>query len=188
MATTTRATRKRVWTDEEMEALPKDGHKYELLEGELIMGPVHANHSVICARLVALLVDFVQKHRLGEVYDSSAGFRLSEEVLLSPDISFVSKARSRKILVAPDKFLQGAPDLAVEVLSPSDRMQRIHRKLDHYFERGTRLVWLVNWRIEQVHLYTPDNIQALTRPTDILTGGDVLPGFKCRLAQIFHSA
>jgi len=167
--------------------MPRDGHKYELLDGELIKSPVHANHSLICVRLGAFLFDFVHKHRMGEVYGSSTGFRMSEKVLLSPDVSFVSKARSKKILIAPDEFLQGAPDLAVEVLSPSDQMQRIHRKLDHYFEHGTRLVWLVNWRNEQVHLYTPDNIQALTRPTDILTGGEVLPGFECRLARIFHT-
>lgn len=183
----TRGTRKLVWTDEELEALPKDGYKYELLDGELMMSPVHANHGVICVRIVALLFNFVQKRGLGEVYDSSTGFRLSEKVLLSPDVSFVSKARSKKILIAPDKFLRGAPDLVVEVLSPSDRMQKIHQKLDHYFEHGTRLVWLVNWRIEQVHIYTPDSIQALTRPTEVLSGGDVLPGFKCRLTRIFHT-
>jgi Uma2 family endonuclease len=152
------------------------------------MSPVHANHGTICMRLGALLFNFVQPHKLGEVYDSSTGFRLSQKLLLSPDLSFVSKARLRKILIAPDKFLCGAPDLAVEVLSPSERMLQIHRKLDHYFEQGTRLVWLVNWKIEQVHIYTADSIEALTRPQDVLSGGAVLPGFKCRLSRIFHPA
>ncbi len=188
MPTATCSTRKRVWTDDELEALPRDGHKYELLDGELIMSPVHANHGTICMRLGALLFNFVQPHKLGEVYDSSTGFRLSQELLLSPDLSFVSKARLRKILIAPDKFLGGAPDLAIEVLSPSERMRQIHRKLDHCFEHGTRLVWLVNWKIEQVHIYTPDGIEALTRPHDVLLGGAVLPGFKCRLSRIFHAA
>lgn len=150
------------------------------------MSPVHANHGMICMRLSALLFNFVQRHKLGEVYDSSTGFRLSETVLLSPDISFVSKARLKKILIAPDKFLYGAPDLAVEVLSPSDRLREVHRKLDRYFEHGTRVVWWVDWKKEQVHIYTPDSIEALTGLQEVLSGGDVLPGFKCRLNRIFR--
>jgi len=186
MLASTPLRRKKVWTDREMELLPKDGQKYELLDGELVMSPVTANHGSICVRLVALLYHFTQRHKLGEVFDSSTGFRLAKDILLSPDVSFVSKARLKKILIAPDKFLYGAPDLAVEVLSPSDRMREVHRKLDRYFDSGTQVVWWVNWKIEQVHIYTPDSIAALTRPNEILSGGDVLPGFKCRLSRIFH--
>jgi Uma2 family endonuclease len=179
------AADKRAWTDDALLALPNNGHKYELLDGELIMSPVHANHGAICVRLSSWLYTFVEKHKLGEVYDSSTGFRLAPSVLLSPDISFVSKSRLKKIVVAPDKFIQGAPDLAVEVISPGERVLAINQKLDQLFEHGTRLVWLVNWKSEQVHIYTPDSIQALIRPNDVLSGGPVLPGFKCRLAKIF---
>jgi Uma2 family endonuclease len=184
MATVT--AKKRTWTDEELEALPRDGNKYELLDGNLIMSPVHANHGMVCMRFGIVFGGFVQRHRLGQVFDSSTGFRLSENILLSPDLSFVSKARLKKIMVAPDKFLYGAPDLAVEVLSPSDRLREVHRKLDRYFEHGTRIVWWVDWKKEQVHIYTPDSIEALTRPNDLLTAVDLLPGFKCRLARIFR--
>jgi Uma2 family endonuclease len=187
MATATIPTRRKVWTDEALEALPKDGHKYELLDGELIMSPVHANHGIICLRLGAILFNFVQRHKCGELYDSSTGFRLSDTLLLCPDVAFVSKATQKKIQIAPDKFLYGAPDLVIEVLSPSDRLVQVNRKLDHYFEHGTKLAWLVNWRKEQVHIYTTDSIEALTQPNDVLTGGTVLPGFKCKLTQIFHS-
>lgn len=186
MATATLSTKRKAWTDAELEALPKDGHKYELLDGELIMSPVHANHGTICMRLGSLLFNFVDERKLGEVYESSTGFRLSEKLLLSPDIAFVSKVRLKKILIAPDKFLYGAPDLVVEVLSPGDRMTQLNRKLDHYFEHGTKLAWLVNWRKEQVHIYTPDSIEALTGPNDILTGSVVLPGFKCKLSRLFR--
>lgn len=188
MSTSAPAAKNKCWTDEELEALPKDGYKHELLDGELIMSPVHANHGLVCMRLGALLFNFVQGRKLGEVYDSSTGFRLADNLLLSPDIAFASKARLKKILIAPDQFLQGAPDLVVEVLSPSDRLAQINRKLDHYFEHGTRLAWLVNWRKAQVHVYTPDSIEAFTRPHDVLTGGSVLPGFKCRLSRIFGPA
>lgn len=186
MSTATLSTKRKAWTDAELEVLPKDGHKYELLDGDLIMSPVHANHGTICMRLGSLLFNFVEERKLGEVYDSSTGFRLSEKLLLSPDVAFVSRARLKKILIAPDKFLYGAPDLVVEVLSPGDRMTQLNRKLEHYFERGTKLAWLVNWRKEQVHIYTPDSIEALTGPNDVLTGGEVLPGFKCKLSRIFR--
>jgi Uma2 family endonuclease len=186
MSTATLSTKRKAWTDAELEALPKDGHKHELLDGELIMSPVHANHGTICMRLGSLLFNFVEMHRLGAVYDSSTGFRLSERLLLSPDLAFVSRARLKKILIAPDQFLHGAPDLVVEVLSPGDRMTQLNHKLDCYFEHGTKLAWLVNWRKEQVHIYTPDSIEALTGPNDILVGGAVLPGFKCKLSRIFR--
>jgi len=178
---------RKTWTDEELATLPKDGHKYELLDGDLIMSPVHANHGYICMRLGAILLHFCEGRKLGKVYDSSTGFRLPEDLLLSPDVSFVSKARLKEIEVAPDKFLAGAPDLVIEVLSPSDRMAQIKRKLEHYFEHGGKLAWLVNWRKQQVHVYTPntDNITELTAPEDVLNGGVVLPGFKCKLRQIF---
>jgi Uma2 family endonuclease len=178
--------KRRVWTDDELEALPRDGHKYELLDGGLIMSPVHMNHSLICVRLISLLASFVQRRKLGEVFDSSVGCRLAPNLLLSPDVSFVSKARFAKIGIAPDKFLSGAPDLVVEVLSAGDRMTQINRKLEHYFEHGTKLAWLVNWRKEQIIIYTADSVESLTRAGDVLTGGTVLPGFKCKLGGIFR--
>src|SRR6266478_6139332 len=68
MATAEISVRKKVWTDDELEALPKDGCKYELLDGNLIMSPVHANHGAVCVRLVTVLSNFVRRHKLGEVY------------------------------------------------------------------------------------------------------------------------
>lgn len=185
MAVATLTTKRRVWTDAELEALPQNGHKHELLDGNLIMSPVHANHGDICSRILILIGIHVQRHNLGKVYDSSTGFRLAEGLLLSPDIAFVSNARLKQILPAPDKFLQGAPDLVVEVLSPSDRMTQINRKLEHYFDHGAKLAWLVNLPKQQIHIYTADSIEALTGPNDVLTGGAVLPGFKCKLGRIF---
>ena len=178
----------RIWTDQELQDLPASGHKHELLNGRLIVSPVPANHGAICVRLILLIGAFVQRRKLGELYDSSTGFRISESILLSPDVSFVSRARLKKVFRGPDKFLRGAPDLAIEVLSPSDRTQLLNKKLDLYFEHGTRLVWTVNWKLEQVHIYRPDSISALTQSTDFLLGDEVLPGFKCRLQQLFpHS-
>jgi Uma2 family endonuclease len=176
---------RKTWTDEELETLPRNGHKYELLDGDLIMSPVYENHGAVCVEIITLIGVFVRRHKLGKVYDSSTGFRLTGDLLLSPDVSFVSNARLKRIRVAPEKFLAGAPDLVVEVLSPSDRMTQVIRKLDHYFEHGTKLAWLVNCRKQHVHTYTADSIEALTDLDAVLTGGAVLPGFKCKLRRIF---
>jgi len=125
--------------------------------------------ATLCTRIIVQLGGFVQKHRLGEVYDSSTGFRLAPNLLLSPDVSFVSAARLKQLLPTPEQFLQGAPDFVVEVLSPSDRMAQVSRKLQHYFDHGTRLAWLVNPKRQQVHIYTPDSIEAFTEPDALLT-------------------
>jgi Uma2 family endonuclease len=107
MQTATLTMTRKAWTDEELETLPKNGHKYELLDGDLIMSPVHEDHGRICMRLGAILLHFAESRKLGEVYDSSTGFRLAEDLLLSPDVSFVSHARLKTIRVSPDKFLAG---------------------------------------------------------------------------------
>ena len=115
-------------------------------------------------------------------------------MVLSPDVSFVSQARLKKIRVAPDKFLAGAPDLAVEVLYPPERMIEIHRKLEHYFEHGTRLAWLVNLRKQQIHIYTADSIEALTDMEDAVTAARCClvsnascEGSSCRVDVLFRS-
>jgi Uma2 family endonuclease len=188
MRMTALASKRKIGTDEELEALPNDGHVCELLEGDLIRSPGAENHSAVYVRLSSALFHFAEARKLGQVFPSNTGFRLAEDLLLSPDVSFVSKERLKKIRVAPDKFLAGAPDLVVEVLSPSDRMRHVNRKLDHYFEHGSRLAWLVNWPKQQVHIYTADSIESLTNLDDVLTGGLVLPGFKCKLRKIFRPA
>ncbi|MBI4328190.1 MAG: Uma2 family endonuclease [Chloroflexi bacterium] len=176
---------KRFWTDNELMSLPNDGRKYELIEGELLMSPVGMTHSLICVELVALLTRFVQRKKIGAVFDSSMGFRLSRRLLLSPDVSYVSKARLKEIMVAPEKFLYGAPDLAVEVFSPSDTLDIIERKLDQYFHYGTRLAWVVDPQRRTVSVHALDAVTKLSRSSDTLGGGEVLPGFKCKLGRIF---
>lgn len=180
-------TTKRYWTDNELMSLPKDGRKYELIDGDLLLSPVGMTHSDVCIHISTLLNNFVRPRKLGKVFDSSMGFRLSRSVLLSPDVSFVSKARLAEILVAPEKFLYGAPELVVEVLSPSDTLRIIEDKLDKYFEHGTRLAWVVDYKRKTVSVHTLEGIRRLTKPNDVLDGGEVLPGFRCRLRQIFNS-
>ena len=184
-ATTTLPTYKKRWTDRELMALPKDGCKYETLDGFLLMSPGTANHGWVCVRIVSMLLQHAERYGLGKVFDSSTGFRLAPDTLLCPDVAFVSNARLAKILVAPDKFLQGAPDLAVEVLSPSDRPKVIEAKLAKYFEYDARLVWLVDWKKQEIVVHTETSQKKIIGLNAWLTGGNVLPKFKCRLSDIF---
>lgn len=181
-------TSKRYWTDNELMALPKDGRKYELIEGELLMSPVGALHSDVCLNIAMLLRNYSRRKKLGKVYDSSMGFRLSREILLSPDVSFVSNSRLKKIMISPEKFLYGAPDLAVEVLSPGDTLDLIERKLEKYFQHGTRLAWVADPRRKAVTVHSLDAVTKLSRPGETLSGGDALPGFKCKVRQVFETS
>src|SRR5438093_1195455 len=94
----------KIWTDEELMALPKDGHKRELLQGEIIMSPAGSEHGMICVRIAAALDQHVRRHKLGAVFASSTGFRLTPDDLLSPDSAFVSRVRLAALPRIPRGF------------------------------------------------------------------------------------
>ena len=176
------------WTDEELMALPDDeGQRYELWDGELIaMSPASPRHEEISARLFVAMYQFAAQHRVGVVYSGNLGFRLDPLTMYAPDVSFVSKARWRVIRYDPDKFLNAAPDLAVEVLSPSDTIRQTESKIADYFAHGTHLAWLVNPRRLQVRVYRrPNEHRPLEGSQTLLDGEDVLPGFTYSLGQLF---
>src|SRR5205807_851899 len=99
-------------------------------------------------------------------------------------VSFVSRSRADAIR-APEKFFDGAPDLAVEVLSPGDTLAKIEAKMRRYFVNGTRLAWIVDPIAHVVHVHTPGGRQVLKKAGDSLEGADVLPGLKFRARKIF---
>ena len=175
----------KVWTDEELMALPKDGHKRELLQGEIIMSPAGSEHGIIAVALCAELRAHARRHKLGAVFDSSTGFRLTPEDLLSPDAAFVTRARLLAFPRIPLGFFPGAPDLVIEVLSPSDTHGYIQEKMIRYFSAGTRLAWAVNPAERNALVYRTPEPDRLLRVTDALDGEDVLPGFRLPLAELF---
>lgn len=175
----------KVWTDEELMALPKDGYKRELLHGEIIMSPAGSEHGLICVRMASELEGHSRRHKLGLVFDSSTGFRLTSEDLLSPDAAFVAKIRFAGLKRVPRGFFAGAPDLVVEVLSPSDTAERMHAKLSSYFAHGTRLAWVINPAERNALVYRGPEADRLLRLPDTFDGEDVLPGFRLPLAELF---
>ena len=176
------------WTDDEIMALPDDrGQRYELWDGEIvIMSVTGARHNHIAMRLLVALYGFAEEHRLGQVYTGDAGFRLSPLVFYAPDVAFVARARLRALLPDPEKFLQGAPDLAVEVLSPDDSLRRTALKIADYFLHGTTAAWLILPRQRQVRVYhSATGYVTLENGDAKLTGGTLLPGFEYPLAKLF---
>ena len=179
MATTTR----RVATEEDLLAMPKDGQKYELVDGEIRMSPAGDRHSVVALELAARLLAFAKQHRLGHVMGADAGFRLPSKNVRSPDVSFVAAGRFPDDR-PPDDFGDIAPDLAVEVLSPHDRPRHVLDKVGEYLEAGVRLIWVIDPKKQCAVVYRSlSDVQELG-PESVLDGEDVLPGFRCALREI----
>lgn len=176
-------------TAEELLRLPTGmGERYELVSGELkTMSPAGSRHSRVAMRLGSLLEQAVRRDRLGATFGAETGFVLScnPDTVRAPDAAFVAAAR----LPAgdlPDGYFRGAPDLAVEVVSPSEAAADIQRKVTEYFEAGARLVWVVYPDIRQGVVFRSVREGVALLGDDTLDGGEVIPGFACRVAEIFE--
>ena len=177
---------KTLLTAEDLWKIVADGSRYELSKGELVpMTPVGIPHSVIVMRLGKLLSNYVDEKRLG-LLGTEGGFKLRQnpDTLRAPDIAFISRERLARQGI-PDKFADFPPDLAVEVLSPEDTASEIARKVDEYLAAGVPLVWVVDPGIQKVTVYRfLQDIKVLSAEEE-LDGGEVLPGFRVKVAVIF---
>jgi Uma2 family endonuclease len=172
-------------TIEEFERLPDDGWRVELVRGHVVREPPTGfEHGGVAFRIGSLLVRFVDEHALGEVVGTEAGFILFDEppTVRAPDIAFV---REDRLGFDPKRFAPLAPDLAIEILSPSNTMSEIHDKVQDYLDAGSRLVWVVDPASRTVTVYrSRQEIRLLTEDEEI-DGADVLPGFRCRVSELF---
>ena len=176
-------------TAEELFDLADDGGRSELVEGEFIrMTPTGAEAGVVAARIGHLLDEYVEAHDLGVCCGAGTGFVLQREpdTVRAPDAAVVVKSRVPSTGI-PGTYWPFAPDLAVEVVSPSDRLADVHVKIAEYFTAGTRLVWLLEPETRMVHVYrSPQHVEVVGTEED-LDGGDVLPGFRCAVRRLFPS-
>ncbi|MHB8625419.1 MAG: Uma2 family endonuclease [Aggregatilineales bacterium] len=167
-----------------------DDRRLELIDGEIIvMSPSSARPSMIGLEIGSFIRQYVREHDLGFVSGADGAYELSPGNTLAPDVGFVSKARLPKM---PDRFFQLAPDLAVEVVSPTDSIKKTLRKAAKYLAAGTKLVWIFypDDRTIDVCRPAPEGIQSamlITELTidDTLDGGDVLPGFRLPVRDVF---
>ncbi|HET7294201.1 MAG TPA: Uma2 family endonuclease [Vicinamibacteria bacterium] len=179
------ATPARRATESDLRGAPRDGRKYELVDGQVVVSPAGFRHGVVALRIGARLLAFVERGQLGYVLDSSTGFRLPSGNVRSPDASFVARTRVPEGSV-PQGFADLVPDLAVEVLSPEDSQRAILDKVGEYLQAGVRLVWVVDPQGGSAAVY-----RSLTDVRELKGGGsldgeDVLPGFRCSLGDVLR--
>ena len=171
-----------------MEALPDNGYNHEVVDGELVLTPKSgAYHAEICVRVLAAVGLFAKAHKLGAVWDSSTGFWMYNRNCRAPDISFITKERLKALgFKSTDRsFIPGAPDLAVEILSPSNTRQEIDERLRDFFGSGTQIAWIINPDTECVEVcHAPDRRKLVGSGAD-LDGEHLLPGFRYPIADLF---
>jgi Uma2 family endonuclease len=170
-------------TEDDLRATPRDGRKYELVDGEIRVSPAGARHEVVSLKLASRLLAYATEHAAGHAFGSSVGFRLPGGNVRSPDASFVAGGRFPDNR-PPDDFGDLAPDLAVEVLSPSERPRHVLDKVGEYLEAGVRLVWVIDPRKAKAIVYKSLSDVTELEADDELDGGEVLPGFRCRLGDL----
>ena len=188
MTTTTSLSppkRRKIPTDRELMALPSGGYKRELLHGEIVMTPAGSEHGDTVAQFTVIFGAFVYERRLGRLFDGQTGFRMKSRDVLSPDISFVSQARLRRIGGTPKGFFEGAPDLAIEFLSPRESKRRLKEKLEQYFRSGTQLAWIMDPAPRTVAVHHDNGSTELLTKNDVLSSPSLVPGFQIAVSKIF---
>lgn len=162
------------------------GANFELYNGELRpVLPASSRHGEITAQIAFLLQQFVKPRKLGMVLVGD-GFILTRtpDTVLSPDVSLIQQSRIRASCFQED-FFNSHPDLAVEIISPSDIRRELEAKLEIYIAHGTPLGWLVNTSAQTVDIYRPNQPPQRLGKSDTITGEHVLPGFACKVAEFF---
>lgn len=169
-------------TEEEFLRLPDDGRKYELVNGEAKVVPTNFEHDMIGAIIISYLMQHAKGH--GAVTTGQTGFRMVGGNIRCPDVSFTIKERLPDGKV-PRTMGDGAPDFCVEIISPSEDLADIQRKLAEYFSSGARLVWHVFPETQSVAVYRSPYEKIVFTSESSLDASDILPGFQCPVADLF---
>ncbi|HEY0602505.1 MAG TPA: Uma2 family endonuclease [Herpetosiphonaceae bacterium] len=173
-------------TAEDLWLLPVTNTRRELVRGEVIEAmPPGGRHGAIVVVLAMLLRLWVQKSTGGYV-GVEAGYILSRnpDTVRGPDVSFVRAERLPSSGI-PEGFWALAPDLAVEIVSPSETAEEVREKVRDFLSAGTPLVWVVYPRTQEVIIHTVDGLARTYSSDDLLEDPQVLPGFSCRVAELF---
>jgi Uma2 family endonuclease len=170
---------------EDLAYVPQDGGKYELWRGELIqMSPSKIRHGFDCGRLAIKLGAYLNADPLGLLLVAEPGFRVGPvNSVICPDLAFIHNDRLG--LFPPDEFGPVSPDLAVEVISPSNTGIANSDKVAACLAGGARLVWILDPPPLQVRVHRADGTTTLLDADDLLSGEDLLPGFSVRLCELF---
>jgi Uma2 family endonuclease len=176
----------KTYTPEDLLAMP-DRKKYELVNGRLVERHVSVLSSWVSGRLFRFIDIFVEDHQLGWAWPAGQGYACfpdSTRKIRMPDVSFLNKSRMPEGLTS-DGYISISPDLAVEVVSPNDLAYEVESKVVEYLDAGVLLVWVIDPEARTIRIHRHDGSTSWLREDGELTGEDVLPGFRCRVAAIF---
>src|SRR5258708_39904265 len=178
----------RLLTVQDLANMPDDGKIYELHNGILVEVP---GATVGLARLEAwiahLVIGFIEQNGIGGAVTGADGtVQLNEFNTCIPDVAYISKERLQQ--QDKDSYIQGAPDLAVEVVSPSNSGIEMQKRAGEYLSAGARLVWIVNPGTRTIDVYGPHGSRTVVGIDGTLDGADVLPGLSLSAQRIFERA
>ena len=173
-------------TYEEFRQLPDDGKRYELVGGEVRLTPApNTKHQFVVHNLDMAISPYVQKNKLGEVWEAPLDVRLTEDTALQPDLVFVA---SRRLEIVREEFIAGAPDLVVEVLSASTAVHDRATKLPIYAKAGVPEFWLIDSQAKTVEVLKLQGkkyfVDAILAGDQVLTS-DLFPGWQLPLRDLF---
>src|SRR5688572_12006625 len=175
-------------TADDLLCMPADDMRHELIRGELVtMPPAGFEHGVVGGGLYGPLYQHVYTNKQGVVCLAETGFNIERnpDTVRAADIAFVSNEKLQRCGLTK-KFFPEAPNLATEVLSPSDTVDEVDDKVQQWLAAGTELVWVVNPRQKTVTVYQPNDKPVILTADDYLDGGAVVPGFRTLVGAIFR--
>lgn len=170
---------------DEYARLPDDGTRTELVRGRVVREPQPGyEHGRIQVRIAEILRRHIRERGLEMVCVGNIGVIVSEATVRGPDVAVIRSER----LPSPRHtgFLDGAPDLAIEIVSPSNTASQIQEKVAEYFSAGSRAVWVVYPERRTIAVHASARAATFLREDDPLTGGEVLPGFRAAVAELFE--
>jgi len=161
---------------------------FELERGEIIeLPPPKKPHGIVCGNVARLLGNFAITAKIGYVTTNDAGYitERGPDSVRGPDVAFWS---DREVIDPNDPhYTETPPMVAVEVLSPDDRINRVNKKISEYLNSGVREVWVIDPVSRDIAIHRAGTGSQFLTDEHELQGGDVLPGFRCQVSDVFHS-
>jgi Uma2 family endonuclease len=164
---------------------PVDGYRQELVHGKVItMPPAQGPRGYSCLAIGSFVFQYVRAHRLGFAVSNDTGVVLARnpDTVRGPDAAFWSFARLPKL---PEGYIEIAPNLAIEVLSPSNTRRKIREKIKEYFSNGTERVWVIYPKTREARVFRSPTKSTVLGVRDVLDGETVLPDFRCNVVDLF---
>ncbi len=176
----------RLFTTQDLADMPDDGKIYELHNGVLIeMAGSKFQQTTLAAWIIYLLTAFVQENKLGGLVTGADGAaELNKYNTRIPDVGYLTAERVKE--QKADSYIQGAPDLAIEVVSESNSAPAMQQRAGEYLAAKARLVWIVNAEKRTIDVYRADGTRSVLRGEDVLEGAEVLPGLALSVNRIFE--